>query len=159
MPTYVYGVILSEEDDEAIGDVFEVEQGIRDQPLTQHPETGQPVRRLLCAPYIAGIWSPMKMKKSMADNTLAKRGFTKYVKNPQARSGKLWTTVSRLRRAASGADLTINRVGFACAVDVPAWSIRIRRQDPGRHGSLAGCSTVTYPGGSLNEQLSFLKSI
>jgi predicted nucleic acid-binding Zn ribbon protein len=80
MPTYVYGVILSEEDDEAIGDVFEVEQGIRDQPLTRHPETGQPVRRLLCAPYIAGTWSPMKMKKSMADNTLAKRGFTKYVK-------------------------------------------------------------------------------
>lgn len=80
MPTYVYGVILSDEDDEAIGDVFEVEQGIRDQPLTQHPETGQPVRRLLCAPFIAGMWSPMKMKKSMADNTLAKRGFTKYVK-------------------------------------------------------------------------------
>lgn len=80
MPTYVYGVILSAEDDEAIGEIFEVEQGIRDAPLTVHPETGQPVRRLLCAPFIAGNWSPLKARRLTSDNNLAKRGLTKYVK-------------------------------------------------------------------------------
>ncbi|MFM8476612.1 MAG: FmdB family zinc ribbon protein [Planctomycetaceae bacterium] len=80
MPTYVYGVILSDDDDEAVGEIFEVEQGIRDAPLTVHPETGQPVRRLLCAPFIAGNWSPLKARRLTSDNNLAKRGLTKYVK-------------------------------------------------------------------------------
>lgn len=80
MPTYVYGVILSEEDDEAIGETFEVEQGIKDPPLTKHPETGQPVRRLVCAPYVAGMWSPLKAKQMLSDRNLARRGLTKYVR-------------------------------------------------------------------------------
>lgn len=80
MPTYVYGVILSDDDDEAVGEIFEVEQGIRDEPLRVHPETGQPVRRLLCAPFIAGSWSPLKARRLMSDNNLARRGLTKYVK-------------------------------------------------------------------------------
>lgn len=80
MPTYVYGVILSEDDDEAVGEVFEVEQSIHDKPLTKHPVTGEPVRRLLCAPFVAGTWSPLKSKQAMSDRNLAKRGFTKYVK-------------------------------------------------------------------------------
>ena len=79
MPTYVYGVILSE-DDETVGETFEIEQSIKDPPLTRHPETGQPVRRLLCAPFVAGTWSPLKAKKLLSDNQLAKKGFTKYVK-------------------------------------------------------------------------------
>ena len=49
MPTYVYGVILPGDDEEAVGETFEVEQGIKDPPLTHHPTTGEPVRRLLCA--------------------------------------------------------------------------------------------------------------
>ena len=80
MPTYVYGVILSE-DDNAVGETFEIEQGIKDPPLTHHPQTGQPVRRVMCAPFVAGIWSPMKMKRNVSDKNLEKKGFTKYIKN------------------------------------------------------------------------------
>lgn len=83
MPTYVYGVVLSPDDDEAIGEVFEVEQGIRDVPLTVHPETGRPVRRLLCAPFIAGTWSPLKSRRALSDRNLARRGLTKYVKTSE----------------------------------------------------------------------------
>ncbi len=79
MPTYVYGVILSD-DDEAVGETFEVEQGIKEPPLTHHPVTGRPVRRLLCAPFVAGTWSPLKTKKLMSDKSLTDKGFTKYVK-------------------------------------------------------------------------------
>ncbi len=80
MPTYVYGVILSEDDD-TVGETFEIEQGIKDAPLTHHPVTGQAVRRVMCAPFVAGMWSPMKMKKGMSEKNLEKKGFTKYVKN------------------------------------------------------------------------------
>lgn len=80
MPTYVYGVILSEDDDEAIGETFEVEQSIKEPPLTHHPKTGQPVRRLMCAPFVAGTWSPLKSKNLLSDKKLAEKGFTKYVK-------------------------------------------------------------------------------
>ena len=80
MPTYVYGVILSEDDDEAVGEVFEVEQSIHDAALTKHPETGEPVRRLICAPFIAGTWSPLRAKQLLSDKNLAKRGLTKYVR-------------------------------------------------------------------------------
>ena len=80
MPTYVYGVILSEDDD-TVGETFEVEQGIKDPALTHHPVSGERVRRVMCAPFVAGMWSPMKMQKSMSDKNLEKKGFTKYSKN------------------------------------------------------------------------------
>jgi hypothetical protein len=35
----------------------------------------------MCAPFVAGMWSPMKMKRSVSDKNLEKKGFTKYVKN------------------------------------------------------------------------------
>jgi hypothetical protein len=98
MPTYVYGVILSE-DDEAIGETFEVEQGIKDPPLTHHPVTGEPVRRVLCAPFIAGTWSPLKAKNILSDKKLEAKGFTKYVKNRdgqyEKRTGKGPDLISR----------------------------------------------------------------
>jgi hypothetical protein len=91
MPIYVYGVILSEEED-TIGETFELEQGIKDAPLTQHPVTGQPVRRVMCAPFVAGTWSPLKSKRLLSDSNLEKKGITKYVKNSngqyERRTGK-----------------------------------------------------------------------
>ena len=91
MPTYVYGVILSEDDDEAIGETFEVEQGIKDPPLTKHPVTGEPVRRLMCAPFVAGTWSPMKMKRSVSDKNLEKKGSGVTLCNRHgAKVGELW---------------------------------------------------------------------
>jgi len=40
MPTYVYKGLES-------GEYFEVEQSIHDEPLTHHPETGEPVKRII----------------------------------------------------------------------------------------------------------------
>ena len=44
MPTYTYQVISS---DGRGGERFEVVQGMRDDPLAVHPETGQVVRRVI----------------------------------------------------------------------------------------------------------------
>lgn len=40
MPTYVYKGLES-------GEYFEVEQSIHEDPLTHHPETGEPVKRVI----------------------------------------------------------------------------------------------------------------
>lgn len=79
MPTYVYQVIS---DVPGEGEVFEVVQSMRDEPLTHHPETGEPVRRVPQAPNIGGTWSEAKSKESYANNKrLGELGFTKYVKS------------------------------------------------------------------------------
>jgi predicted nucleic acid-binding Zn ribbon protein len=78
MPTYVYEII---EPDGSSGPAFEYIQPISAEPLTVHPETGQPVRRVIQAPFIGGSWSESAMQKSVSDDKrLDKLGFTKYVK-------------------------------------------------------------------------------
>ena len=78
MPFYVYEVIL--EDDEP-GQVFEVMQMMSEDPLKEHPQTGQPVRRVIQAPHISGKYAPDAMKKvANDDKKLNQLGFTKYVK-------------------------------------------------------------------------------
>ncbi|HWL07709.1 MAG TPA: FmdB family transcriptional regulator [Planctomicrobium sp.] len=78
MPTYIYEVI---HDDGTGGATFEVFQSISETPLTQHPETGAPVRRVIQAPFIGGSWSESAMQKNVSDDKkLDKLGFTKYVK-------------------------------------------------------------------------------
>jgi hypothetical protein len=79
MPTYVYEVIS---EDGQPGERLEVLQNISDPPLTQHPETGQPVRRVFTPPHIAGRFSPMRGDRAMKDDRKLERlGFTKYVKS------------------------------------------------------------------------------
>jgi hypothetical protein len=51
-------------------ETFEVRQSIHDAALTKHPETGEPVERVICAPAIASS------KLGTADLNAA--GFTKY---------------------------------------------------------------------------------
>ncbi len=46
MPTYVYRNLNT-------GQTFELKQSMKDPALTQHPETGEPVKRLVSAPAIA----------------------------------------------------------------------------------------------------------
>lgn len=75
MPTYVYQVINK---DGSEGEVFEVFQKMTDPPLTKHPETGAPVRRLVQAPHIAGNWSDSATKQKLSDKNLDRLGFTKY---------------------------------------------------------------------------------
>jgi len=79
MPTYVYEVIT---DSGEPGERFEVVQQMSDKPLTEHPETGVPVRRVILAARIAGKHSPMKTDRALADDKkLDRMGFTKYVKS------------------------------------------------------------------------------
>ena len=74
MPTYVYrvvrpgGVTTAGESAET----FEVQQSIKDPPLTRHPETGEPVERVICAPLIG--------KGATSNSQIASAGFTKYKK-------------------------------------------------------------------------------
>lgn len=78
MPTYVYEII---NEDGSGGDTFEIIQPISAKPLTTHPETGQPVQRVIQPPFIGGSWSESAMNKSTKDNKkLEQMGFTKYVK-------------------------------------------------------------------------------
>ena len=78
MPFYEYEVIL--ENGEA-GERFEVMQKMSDPPLTHHPETGEPVRRVISAPRIPGKYSDHAMKQTVNDDKkLGEMGFTKYVK-------------------------------------------------------------------------------
>ncbi len=77
MPIYVYEVVL---DDDEPGQLFEVMQKMSDEPLTKHPTTGQPVRRLIQPPHIAGQYSESGTKQLLSDKNLEAHGLTKYVK-------------------------------------------------------------------------------
>ncbi|EYB66968.1 hypothetical protein DEIPH_ctg056orf0008 [Deinococcus phoenicis] len=46
MPTYVYKNLET-------GELYEIKQSMRDDALTQHPETGAAIKRVLSAPGIA----------------------------------------------------------------------------------------------------------
>ncbi|MGL4552173.1 MAG: FmdB family zinc ribbon protein [Gemmataceae bacterium] len=71
MPLYVYQVVT---DDGTEGEVFEALQGLSEPPLTVHPETGRPVRRLLSAPNAIRKVGP----GVPSDGRLDRLGFTKY---------------------------------------------------------------------------------
>ncbi|MBT8485776.1 MAG: FmdB family transcriptional regulator [Phycisphaerales bacterium] len=75
MPTYVYETIPSDGSD---AEIFEVVQPMSDDPLTEHPETGEPVRRIPQAPTIPGNWSDHATKQKLSDKNLDRLGFTKY---------------------------------------------------------------------------------
>ena len=65
-----------------------VVQSMTDDPLTEHPETGQPVRRLFVPFGIGGkLGNP---DKTLADDSkLEKLGFTKYVKSDDGKYDKV----------------------------------------------------------------------
>ncbi len=78
MPLYEYETI---NEDGSAGERFEVVQSIKAEPLAVHPQTGQPVRRVITAPYIPGDYSDTKMAATAKDDKkLDRLGFTKYVK-------------------------------------------------------------------------------
>ena len=97
MPLYQYEFVNP---DGSGGEQFEFFQSMADAPLSKHPETGQPVRRVLCAPAIGGRWSDSAMGRSVADDKkLDRMGFTKYVKSGdgtyEKRAGKGPDVISR----------------------------------------------------------------
>jgi len=76
MPVYEYQVVGAGGAD---GGRFEVEQGVSDPPLTVHPLTGEPVRRVLSAPHLAGVHNERRVRATLADaEHLARLGFTRY---------------------------------------------------------------------------------
>lgn len=77
MPMYLYEIVL---EDGSGGEQFEVFQKMADAPLTAHPETGEPVRRVLSEPNAPRAWTDMQGKAATSDRNLAAKGFTKYVK-------------------------------------------------------------------------------
>ena len=79
MPRYIYEVITESGEP---GERFEVIQNMADDPLTVHPETGAPVRRVFTPPWIAGKHAPARTERTLSDNSKLERlGFTKYVKS------------------------------------------------------------------------------
>jgi predicted nucleic acid-binding Zn ribbon protein len=76
MPTYVYEIL--DKKGNPTGKTFEIVQSMKDDALTEHPETGQKVRRAIVAPAIAEKWSDMKSKSALSDKNLERLGFTKY---------------------------------------------------------------------------------
>lgn len=78
MPTYVYQVI-DDAHPSGGGEFFEVDQRMIDAPLTAHPETGAPVRRVPQAPNIGGEHTDIREKSKLSDKNLERLGFTKYV--------------------------------------------------------------------------------
>ena len=75
MPTYVYrlvrpaGAVATASEPEQ---TFEVWQSMKDPPLTRHPETGEPVERVICPPLIG--------KGAQTNREIGAAGFTKYKK-------------------------------------------------------------------------------
>ena len=49
MTTYVYETIPSNEGEEP--KFFEIQQSMKDKPLENHPETGEPIRRVILGGY------------------------------------------------------------------------------------------------------------
>ncbi len=97
MPTYVYEVV---QPDGQPGDQFEVVQPISEAPLTEHPETGEPVRRVIQPVFIGGQWTESSMHRRMKDDKkLDRLGFTKYVKSGdgvyEKRAGKGPNVITR----------------------------------------------------------------
>ena len=77
MPLYVYEIVLP---NGSGGEQFEVIQRMSADPLTAHPETGEPVRRVFGEPNTPRAWTDAQGKIAVSDKNLAAKGFTKYVK-------------------------------------------------------------------------------
>jgi len=96
MPTYEYVII---NDDGSEGERFEVVQSMKDDALTAHPETGQPVKRIISAPSLSLNHSDTADKSKLSDKNLDRLGFTKYQKSGEGtwekRAGKGPDSITR----------------------------------------------------------------
>jgi len=77
MPLYVYAIIEADGSD---GDTFEVLQAMSEPTLTVHPETGQPVRRLLSMPNTPRKSSSSPTAPNMSASNLERLGLSQYTK-------------------------------------------------------------------------------
>jgi hypothetical protein len=78
MPMYEYVVIQSDGSD---GERFEVMQSMQAEPLTKHPESGKPVRKVISRTGPAKvIGGTRETKPDLSNSRLEQLGFTKYKK-------------------------------------------------------------------------------
>jgi len=97
MPIYVYEVVCA---GDKPGDRFEVMQKMDEPALTEHPETGEPVRRVITSAHVASKYTERAMNQAVNDDKrLGELGFTKYVKSGdgyyEKRAGKGPDLISR----------------------------------------------------------------
>ena len=78
MPTYTYEEILP---DGNPGSRFEVIQAMSDAPLTQHPRTGKPIRKVLASPALNTRYSEKASQRALDNKNLTQKGFTQYEKD------------------------------------------------------------------------------
>lgn len=80
MPVYVYETI-------PVGGAsprcFEVSQRMSDPELIEHPETGEPVRRIIMAPALALKHSSSRQRDVLSHANLSRHGFSRYQKTGQ----------------------------------------------------------------------------
>lgn len=74
MPVYVYELLDT-------GERFEIVQSMKDPALTAHPETNDPIRRVILSPNLGLKHSTGIEKKRLSNDHIAKAGFTKYEKD------------------------------------------------------------------------------
>jgi hypothetical protein len=77
MPIYVYETMREPPEE---NERFERIQKMADEPLTEHPYTGEPIRRIITAP--ASLTSSPSRKEAnlLSDKNVGEKGFTKYEK-------------------------------------------------------------------------------
>ncbi|WP_088252707.1 FmdB family zinc ribbon protein [Fimbriiglobus ruber] len=78
MPIYIYEVVLP---DGTGGEQFETLQRMSEPVLTVHPESGEPVRRVIGVPNAPKTWTDSQAKTMTSDRNLDRMGFTKYVRS------------------------------------------------------------------------------
>ncbi len=78
MPIYVYEIVNS---DGSGGNRFEIQQSMKDEALTEHPDTGDTVRRVMLPPNLATRYTPGQTKNRLDNKNVEKAGFTKYEKD------------------------------------------------------------------------------
>lgn len=77
MPIYIYETMRQPPEE---NERFERIQRVSDEPLTEHPDTGEPVRRVIAAP-AALTNSPSRRESTLlSDRNVADKGFTRYEK-------------------------------------------------------------------------------
>ncbi len=78
MPTYLYQEILPDGSD---GEYFEIARRMSDPPLTQHPTTGNPIKKVFVAPNLPTKYTEAAIRNKLTNENIEKNGFTKYEKD------------------------------------------------------------------------------
>ncbi|MGF1484363.1 MAG: FmdB family transcriptional regulator [Opitutales bacterium] len=75
MPIYTYQVIRA---DGGEGELFEIQQSMKDEALSRHPVTGESIRRVYSPPNVVRRYSDRAMQARTTQEKIAEAGFTRY---------------------------------------------------------------------------------